>query len=198
MRRWSDRHTRTVTLLKLILPFVALGILSSLFIFSKQIDPEAAIPYATVDVDDRMREPKMTDAQYAGAAADGSAISISVAVAVPDATNSGGTAKRVTGRITTKTGDITQIDAAELAYRGNSAALTGGVAMASAGYVLNMAGMDVLLDRVLATSHGQVTGNGPLGNLVAGQMQLTEIDKDSGDYLLVFNSGVHLIYLPLK
>ena len=198
MARWSDRHTRTVTLLKLFLPCVALGILSSLFIFSKVIDPEAALPYATVDVDDRLREPKMTDAQYAGAAADGSAVSIRVAVAVPDATNAGGTAKRVTGRITAKTGEITQIDAAELAYRGNSAALTGGVAMTSAGYVLKTAAVDVLLDRVSATSRGEVRGNGPLGSLVAGQMQLSQIGKDGGDYLLVFNSGVHLIYVPLK
>lgn len=197
MARWTDSHTQIVTLLKLFLPLVALAILSSLFIFSRVIDPEAAIPYATVDVADRLREPKVTDAQYAGMTDDGSAITISVAVVVPDATN-GGSAKQVVARITSKQGDLTEVLAHALAYGKNTAALTGGVEIRNSGYDLKTEAMDLVMDRISLASRGAVTGNGPLGNLAAGKMRLTISDDPARDYLLVFNSGVHLIYQPLK
>lgn len=197
MARWTDSHTQIVTMLKLFLPLVALAILSSLFIFSRVIDPEAGIPYATVDVADRMREPKVTDAQYAGMTDDGSAISISVAVVVPDGT-SGGSAKQVVARITSKQGDLTEVLAANLAYDQNKAALTGGVEMRNSGYDLKTEAMDLVMDRISLTSRGKVTGMGPLGNLTAGQMRLSVSDDPARDYLLVFNSGVHLLYQPLK
>lgn len=199
MARWRDSHTQIVTMLKLFLPLVALAILSSLFIFSRVIDPEAAIPYATVDVADRLREPKVTDAQYSGVTDDGSAISISVAVAVPNATN-GGSAQQVLARITSKQGDLTEVLASALAYDNgnNKAALTGGVEMRSNGFDLKTAAIDVLMDRMSLSSRGPITGTGPLGRLSAGQMRLSVSDDAAQDYLLVFNSGVHLIYQPLK
>lgn len=197
MRPWTDSHTQIVTLLKLFLPLVALAILSSLFIFSRAIDPEAAIPYATVDVADRLREPKVTDAEYAGMADDGSAISISVAVAVPDG-GSGGTAKLVTARITSKQGDLTEVLANAMAYNDKNAALTGGVEIRNSGYDLKTEAMDLVMDRISLTSRGEVRGTGPLGNLTAGKMRLTVSDETARDYLLVFNSGVHLIYQPLN
>lgn len=197
MRAWTDSHTQIVTTLKLFLPLVALAILSSLFIFSRVIDPEAAIPYATVDVADRLREPKVTDAQYAGMTDDGSAISISVAVVVPDGTT-GGSAKQVVARITSKQGDLTEVLATALAYDNNKAALTGGVEMRSNGFDLKTDAMDVVMDRMSMSSRGSVTGTGALGHLTAGQMRLSVSDDAARDYLLVFNSGVHLIYQPLK
>jgi lipopolysaccharide export system protein LptC len=197
MRPWSDSHTQIVTMLKLFLPLVALAILSSLFIFSRVIDPEAAIPYATVDVADRLREPKVTEAQYAGMTDDGSAIAITVAVAVPNGTT-GGSAKQVTARITSKQGDLTEVLAAALAYGGNTAALTGGVDVRNSGFELKTEAMDLVMDEISLTSRGTVTGTGPLGSLTAGKMRLSASKAAAGDYLLVFNSGVHLIYQPLK
>ena len=197
MRPWTDSHTQIVTLLKLFLPLVALAILSSLFIFSRVIDPEAAIPYATVDIADRLREPKVTDAEYAGMTDDGSAISISVAVAVPDGSN-GGNAKQISARITSKQGDLTEVLATALAYGNNNAALTGGVEIRNSGYDLKTEAMDLVMDRISLTSRGEVKGNGPMGQLTAGKMRLSVSDDPARAYLLVFNSGVHLIYQPLK
>jgi lipopolysaccharide export system protein LptC len=197
MPRWADNHTKAVTLLKLILPLIALAILSSLFVFSKTIDPEAAIPYATFDVEDRLREPKITDAAYVGVTQDGDQISITASVAVP--TNElGGSAKQVQGKITSKIGTLTEVDAKFVDYdsQDSSAALTGGVDIRSTGYVMNTDALDVTLDRISATSRGVVTATGPLGTLRAGRMQITATKGGTRDYLLVFNSGVHLIYQP--
>jgi lipopolysaccharide export system protein LptC len=199
MAKWADNHTKAVTLLKLTLPLIALAILSSLFVFSKTIDPEAAIPYATFDVEDRLREPKITNAAYAAVTDDGDQIAINATVVVPN-TASGGMAKQVQGTIISKIGDLTELAAQSVTYdsQQNSAAMTGGVDIRSAGYVINTDALDVTLDRISVTSRGTVDAVGPLGTLQAGQMTLTATKDGHDEYLLVFNSGVHLIYQPMK
>ena len=42
----GDSYSRLVQIGKIVLPLVALGILSTLFLFSGEVDPEAAIPFA--------------------------------------------------------------------------------------------------------------------------------------------------------
>ena len=72
-----DRHTRLVGWLKVILPLTALAILSTLFLVARRVDPEAALPYAEVDVEDLAREPRMTAPTYAGTTEDGAALTLS-------------------------------------------------------------------------------------------------------------------------
>ena len=98
----DNLHSRLVAVLKVALPLIALGILSSLFLLSGRIDPEDAIPYAEVDVAARLREPRMTDAGFAGVTADGAALTLNAAEAKPGA--AGGSAKTVLGRLETSDG----------------------------------------------------------------------------------------------
>ena len=56
----ADRHTQVVGWLKVALPLLALAVLATLFLLSDRIDPDAALPYAEVDVAERAREPRMT------------------------------------------------------------------------------------------------------------------------------------------
>ena len=71
-----DRHSRVVGWLKVALPLAALAILSTLFLLSDRIDPEDALPYAEVDVEDLAREPRMTAPTYAGMTTDGAALTL--------------------------------------------------------------------------------------------------------------------------
>ena len=79
----ADRHTRVVGWLKVALPPAALAILSTLFLVARRIDPEAALPYAEVDVEDLAREPRMTAPTYAGLTSDGAALTLSAKEARP-------------------------------------------------------------------------------------------------------------------
>ena len=72
----ADTHTRVVGWLKVALPLMALAVLSTLFLVADQIDPEDALPYAEVDVEDLAREPRMTMPSYAGITTDGAALSL--------------------------------------------------------------------------------------------------------------------------
>ncbi len=45
-----DRYSRMVALLKVSLPLIALGILSTLFLVSRAVDPPMTIPFADSEV----------------------------------------------------------------------------------------------------------------------------------------------------
>ena len=55
--RHDNLHSRLVYWLKITLPLVALMILSSVFLLSRSIRPEDAIPFAEVDIADRVTPP---------------------------------------------------------------------------------------------------------------------------------------------
>ena len=73
----ADRYSRLVFWLKVTLPLVALAILSTLFFVAETLDPEAAIPYASVDVERILKEQGVTKPTFGGVTEDGVAISMS-------------------------------------------------------------------------------------------------------------------------
>lgn len=193
----DNLHSRLVNVLKVVLPLVALGILSSLFLLSGRIDPEDAIPYAEVDVAARLREPRMTDAGFAGVTSDGSSLTLSAAEARPSA--DGGSASLVLGKLETPDGGKTELAAAavQLDATAKMIELSMGVEMrSSSGYVISAPGMGVSTDRTFAQSRGEVSAVGPMGQLTADHMELTAQEGVANSYLLVFNGKVRLLYQP--
>lgn len=188
------RHARLVRILKISLPLIALAIMSSLFLFSRGITIEGALPYAELDIEDRLREPKMTDVQIATTSADGAEINITAQNITPQGENRA-TARTAFGTITTTGGTTTQLTAPDVAYdAGQSlAALTGGVEIQSLDYVMTTQALDVAIDLAQVDSRSAVRAVGPLGQLDAGLMRLTQND---GGFVLVFKSGVRLLYTP--
>ena len=193
----DNLHSRLVAVLKVALPLVALAILSSLFMLSGPIDPEDAIPYAEVDVAARLREPRMTDAGFAGVTADGASLMLSAAEARPGA--GGGNAKIVLGTLQTSDGGVTELAAAavQLDAAANMIELSEGVEMrSSAGYVISAPDMGVATDRTYAESRGAVSAVGPMGQLTADHMELSAQEGVPDSYVLVFNGKVRLLYMP--
>jgi lipopolysaccharide export system protein LptC len=78
-----DGWSRLVALLKVLLPLTALAILSTLFLISNRINPDDALPYAEVDVEARLKEPRITAPTYAGTTSDGAALEVTAAEARP-------------------------------------------------------------------------------------------------------------------
>lgn len=200
-RARDNLHSRLVAVLKVVLPLVALALLSSLFLFSRGIDPEDAIPYARVDVEDRLADPRMTGAGFAGTTPEGGAITLQAAEAKPGADGAGGaSAQAVKGSLTTPDGVTSEIAALRAAFSadGKTVSLSGGVELrSSAGYVIQSEGFDLGVDRSWAESRGKVSAQAPMGQLEAGGLRL---DRAAGgeDYQMVFNGGVRLLYEPEK
>lgn len=194
-----DRHTRVVGWLKVALPLMALAILSTLFLLSDQIDPDAALPYAEVDVEDRAREPRMTAPTYAGTTSDGASLTLSAEEARPAGEGTPAEAQGLRLDLATPDGALTELRAltAVMDETAREIVLSGGVTITtSSGYRLETAELAAKLDRSGLQSRAPVAAMGPVGELQAGGMELGQDNRTPGAYLLVFNQGVRLVYRP--
>jgi lipopolysaccharide export system protein LptC len=178
---------------------LALAILATLFLLADRIDPEAALPYAEVDVADRAREPRMTAPSYAGLTADGASLTLKADEARPAAPDAPATARGLLLELETPDGGRTELRSAsaEIDQANQRLILTGGVTISTdTGYRLDTAEVLARMDRSGLESPGAVTATGPVGDLAAGGMVLTEDSQIPGAYVLVFNQGVRLVYQP--
>jgi lipopolysaccharide export system protein LptC len=192
-----NRYSRLVSGLKVTLPLIALGILSTLFLLSDQPDPERAIPYAEVDVNQLARELRLTEPRFAGVLPDGREITLVAETAAPDfeATNVITTAA-IEGRVALSEEEYLLLDAASarIDVESRVADLSGGVtAETTEGYRIASERMNLRLAEVGLTAPSDVRIEGPGLTLTAGGMELS---GPSGEAVLSFTGGVRLLYDP--
>ncbi len=199
MPAFDNAHSRMVAWAKITLPLAALALLSTLFLFSGKVDPTDAIPYATVDVAELAREPRLTAPEYAGMTQDGAALSITAETATPDPGGQGGASARAMVAHLDMPGGLT----AELASAEGRMDPAGGlitfskavVLSTSTGYSIKTALLEAATDHSVLTAPGTVNAAAPFGTLTAGSMRFSS-DDGGATHVLVFNDGVKLIYLP--
>ncbi|SFR00169.1 LPS export ABC transporter periplasmic protein LptC [Poseidonocella sedimentorum] len=193
-----ERYSRFVAWAKVILPLAALALLSTLFLLAKPNDPEKSIPYARVDIEDRIREPRVTAPLYAGVTSDGASLSVRAISATPEP-GSEGTADvdRLSATIETAEGQRFELEAPSGRVQDSvTALLDGGVTVrTSDGYRMETEAIESALNKTYLATRDTVRAEGPLGRLTAGRMEVTT-DAAGGGTLMVFNEGVRLIYLP--
>lgn len=195
----ADRYTRVIGLLKVVLPLAALGLLSTLFLLSRAIDPETAIPFADKEIQDRLREQIVTGPIYHGTTADGDELAFSArTLTTPKGEVGGNRAEDVdvvmdlaSGATITLRSDTGHFDIAR-----NQADFEGDVVITtSTDYRVTSDRMTALMSRLDVRAPGPVQAVGPAGTLDAGSMILTTPFKD-GPAQLLFTNGVKLIYTP--
>lgn len=200
MNGHDNFHSTVVAWLKVALPLIALAILSTLFLVSRTIDPADAIPFAEVDIEDRVREPRLTNPTWAGVTDDGAALTIAADEARPERDGSAGsTASKLVVELQTPDGGVAKLVSAQGVLNTTTKRFTadGGVTITtSTGYELETETLTAALDRTSFVSDGAVQGTGPAGTITAGQMEITQESNGSDSYLLVFKKGVRLLYLP--
>ena len=201
MNQHSDFHSTAVAWLKVSLPLLALGILSTLFLVARTVDPSDAIPFAEVDIEDRIREPRLTQPTWAGVTDDGAALTIAADEARPQQGDSAGaSASALVLDLQTPDGGSTRLVAGRGVLDAANGMLTvdGGVLITtSTGYEMTTDAMTAALDRTSLISETAVTGMAPAGQLTAGGMEISQQKDSPGQYLLVFKNGVRLLYKPL-
>ncbi len=195
-----DLHTRLIGWLKIALPLMALAILSTLFMVARTIDPEDALPYASVDVADRLREPRITAPTYAGVTTDGSALTVSADEARPGSANTGDAgATTVFAVLETPDGARSELTAATAQVDDGArlVSFAGDVTItSSAGWTVRSEEMRASMEVTDVSAPTPVTATGPGSTLTANSMRLTQNPSSPDQYLLVFNGAVKLIYRP--
>ena len=196
----ADRYSRLILWLKIALPLVALAILSTLFFVAETLDPEAAIPYAKVDVERILREQGITRPSFGGVTESGVAIALTAESIRPDPdAEQKLKAADLAASLDLPDGSHIDVTSPEGIVDGvnQEAILQGGARLeSSTGYV-------VQTDRIIASvrdgriaSDSKVTATGPAGEIHAGRMELTQQAGSDAGYLLVFSDGVRLIFRP--
>ena len=200
MTQHSNFHSTAVAWLKVALPLLALAILSTLFLVARTIDPSDAIPFAEVDIEDRIREPRLTQPTWAGVTDDGAALTIAAAEARPQQGDaSGASAAALLIDLHSPDGGTAKLVAARgvLDNAKKLLIVDGGVSITtSTGYELATEAMTAALDRTSIISQTPVEGTAPTGQISAGMMEITQQSDAPGQYLLVFKNGVRLLYTP--
>jgi len=199
MARTDNTHSRVVAGMKILLPLVALGLLSTVFLISNTVDPSQSVPTSQIDLQKRARELGATNPSFAGVTRQGDEIRFDADIVRPDpATPDRLTADRIVAQF--RLGAGTQVDItarlAEFDQRALTAQLHGDVRMTtSTGYVIDTARLISRLDALHVLSPGTVTATGPLGDLTAGRMLLHNVAASDAAELL-FSAGVKLVYQP--
>lgn len=195
----ADRYSRMVALLKIVLPLAALALLSTLFLLSRDSNPETAIPFADKEIQDRMRDQQVTGPFFSGTTPDGDQISFSaVKLTTPGGQTGANEAEQVLLRAELAAGTRVLIiaDNAQIDIAADMATLQGGVKVTtSTGYTLTTPVVTSQLTSLEIIAPETVSGTGPIGTLIAGSMTLL-LPQGGENAQLLFTNGVKLVYSP--
>lgn len=194
----GDFYSRLVAWMKIILPLVALGLLSTLFLISRGVDL-SNYPAVEIDLEQRAQEQGATRPSFAGVTRGGDEITVLAERARPDLSDPKRViAEDVSAEMRLLRGAIIRVSArqADLHQGRFSADLDGNVIIrTSDGYVIETDRLNTHFDVLHAETPGEIRGLGPPGRITAGKMILTS-DAETGDAEILFTEGVKLVYTP--
>ena len=200
MAQADNAYSRLIRWLKIVLPLVALALMSSIFQLTRKIDPTEALPYSRAELDDRAREPRLTQPKYSGMTSDGALVTIDAAEARPDLADPGrGKASEMVGTMQTPDGEVTDLaaDAGQVDTVKQVFAMQGNVTLTnSAGYRVSAPEVTGSTAETLIDATGGVKGQAPMGPLTSDTLHIRPDPNVPGQYVLVFNGRVRLVYDP--
>ena len=194
---FGDSYSAFVVWVKTLLPIVALGMLSTIFLFSGKVDVTQSLPYAKFNVAEIIREQRITKPYFSGVSNNGTEIILSAAYASSDIKNgdilniteisivlTSPNAKTI--RITAGLGTLNS--ALQKAVISEAVHLT-----AIPGFWLKTNNLIVDLKHGVATAHNVFQGVTGLGTIDAGKVVVQMIAEGQK---IIFTNGVRLIYNP--
>lgn len=195
----GDTYSYVIGWLKLLLPLVALALLSTLFLVSRSNDPAPSIPFADPENPDGPARQQIVAPRYAGLTARGDQLILTADSAEPLSDDLQdvlahqldiGIDMSDGSRITLRS------DRAVVSSGDQSADLEGEVRIeSSTGYRIDTERLRAALDRIEAETLAPVSGEGPAGSFTAGKLTITPSETGE-DVQLLFTEGVNLIYDP--
>lgn len=190
-------RSRIVAWLRVILPLTALTLLSVLFLLGRTPEPDATIPYATVDPQDLAERQAITNPTYTGVTSNGSQLTISGSEAVPGKAPGQGSVSNVRLTLRAQDGRAAEVSAGTAQLDDDQAVLRDGVRMTTAdGWVVTAPEFDATISEGILRADDQVNIRAPFGDLTAGRMELRPTAPGNPDHVLDLKGGVRLIYRP--
>ena len=194
---FGDSYSAFVVWVKTLLPIVALGMLSTIFLFSGRVDVTQSLPYAKLNIAEIVREQRITKPYFSGVSHNGTEITVSAAYASSDTQNS-------------NILNITDLSIILISEHEKAVRITAGLGVLDAAKQKAMASKDVYLTAMpdfwlktnnltvdlkqgIATADTLFQSITALGTIDAGNMVVKTITSDQQ---IIFTNGVRLIYYP--
>ena len=195
-----DRYSRMVQFLKVLLPLVAILMLSTVFLLSRSIETDVSVPFPQTEINDRLADQVITQPDYRGITRKGEDVHIKAIQAAKGAEGSVPTAAEFRGRLGLLNGGVIKLDSNSGMIRPDkkTATFVGDVVITTTdGIQVTTDLLNTSLDEIRGDTPGQVNGTGPIGDFSAGRMTFGTEKKD-GPVHIVFTDGVKLVYEPAK
>ena len=193
----DNLYSKAVVWVKIILPLIAIALLSSIFLLSGAPDPDAALPYAEVDIDQIAREQRVSEPRFAGIIGDGQEIVLTAEAVSADASQTDQIhAQSINGRMDLSLTEFLTIQAefGDIDMAAQMATFTEDVVLqTSMGYRLQSDVLVMALDVMNMRSPTQVHVTGPGIDVTADTMEMAGPD---GETILRFNGSVRVLYDP--
>ncbi len=194
-----DRYSRMVAWLKVALPLLALGILSTLFLISRAVTPPTVVPFADTEVQERLTNQQVTGPFFSGTSSFGDEIAfVADKVTTPNGQVGTNKAQNVDVQIDLASGTRVTVtaDEADMNIAEDQTDLLGNVvAITSRDQVLRSEKIRLRMSEIEMISPGDVTITGPFGKFDAGSMHVFTPEGESKSQIL-FTKGVKLLYHP--
>lgn len=193
-----DGYSRLIAWLRVLLPLMALAILSTLFLLSRNTEPSAAIPFAAADIRDRVERQQITRPFFSGTTSSGARVSLSAAMIETEALAGENAAEDLSAQLDLVGGTRVTLksERGSINLKDGTAILTGDVRMkTSTGFTMTSDLIEAATSGYDVRSPGPVAGTGPFGTLDAGSMEIKQQSQTENPHLL-FTNGIRLVYQP--
>ena len=194
---FDDGYSALVAWLKTLLPIVALGLLSTIFLFSGKVDVTQSLPYTEHNIAEIVREQRITRPYFTGIASNGTEIALSAAYASPQLENAHILEITDLSVVLRSTSDrMVQVTAGRGAL--DSATQTAQISTnvhiaALPDFWVTTQALDMNLNQGVVSAKGGFQGVTSLGAITAGEMHL---QMTADDQQIVFLNDVRLVYSP--
>ncbi|MCH2163674.1 MAG: LPS export ABC transporter periplasmic protein LptC [Marinovum sp.] len=191
-------YSALITSLKVLLPLVALGLLSTVFLLARTVPEETQLPYLD-EVRARLGDSNgMRNSFYSGRTDAGDAVTVLAAKIESDPTDPDRTlAEDLQAHFGYVDGSKLDVSAqnAQFSEIQDTLRLTGDVTLTSStGYRIKTKELLAHVTSSEAESLKPVHAEGPFGTLKAGKMTISRTSDTQSGLLLDFTDGVSLIY----
>ena len=194
---FDDGYSALVAWLKTLLPIVALGLLSTIFLFSGKVDVTQSLPYAEHNIAEIIREQRITQPYFTGIASNGTEIALSAAYASPQVENAHILEITDLSVVLRSTSDrMVQVTAGRRAL--DSARQTAQISTdvhiaALPDFWVTTEALDMNFNQGFISAKGGFQGVTALGAITAEEMHL---QMTADDQQIVFLNDVRLVYSP--
>lgn len=198
--RPMDSYSRMVAFFKVLLPLAALAILATLFLLSRGVEFNAAIPFAESEIAGRLRDQQVTGPFFSGTTSNGDEIMVNATLARPGGTDRPAEATDVSAQLKTAAGGgmTLESDLVQVLAREDLARFSGDVRIVtSTGIDVRTDQLDTALTGLSGKAPGTLSGTSPFGDLTSGSMEFSA-KNEGGPLHVLFKSGVKLVYRPAE